>query len=351
MDFIRLKITKIIPETPDTKSFYLQAVDDAALPYEAGQFITLVLLHHDEEIRRSYSLGSSPGAGNEVFITVKRRANGAVSRLLLDHYQVGDVLQVIPPSGRFVLEKETTIRHYFFFTAGSGIVPVFGLLHEILGQRPEVRITLVNQSRNEENIIFRQRLLQLASDHPHLEYIQFLSAPIDHAQPVRRLNNAITEKIVSERIGNAADRLPFRFYICGPVPFMRAVQFTLRLMGYGDEQIFTEKFVIQEQKSPVPLLTDTTDKKVTTLFKHKTETFTVQYPETILHAAQRQKIVLPYSCNAGQCSTCAVICTHGKIVLAHNDILTDKDLQKGLVLTCTGHPVTDIVLDYTITQK
>lgn len=346
MDFITVRITRIIDETADTKTFYLEASDKQPIPYEAGQFVTLVIQHGSSEVRRSYSLGSAPSHDNQLFITVKRKVNGEISRLLLDYYKVGDTLEVLPPSGKFVMEKISDIHHYFFFTAGSGIVPVFGLLKEILHQSPHVKITLINQSRDEENIIYKNDIARLVRDFSQLEYVQFYSAPIQHQLPVIRLNNAIAEKMIQERVDTTANKNKYRFFICGPTTFMRSVQFTVKLLGYADEQIRTEKFVIQQNNRHLPAIGAQTPKTVMVIFPLKKEHFTVQYPDTILQAAKKAKINLPYSCEAGQCSTCAVICTQGSVVMSVNDILTQKDLQRGFILTCSGHPTSDIELNY-----
>jgi ferredoxin-NADP reductase len=102
---IKLRIEKIIAETKNTKTFSLQPIDNQTIAYKAGQFLTLVFNENNKEIRRSYSISSSPKMDAVLTITVKRVDNGIVSRYLHDHAHIGDILESMPPTGRFVLTE------------------------------------------------------------------------------------------------------------------------------------------------------------------------------------------------------------------------------------------------------
>ena len=348
MQQIKVKIVKVSDETPDTRSFYIERVDGLPISYAAGQFITLLFDINGRDVRRSYSLGSSPGFEKDVFITVKRKENGEISRKLQDCYRNGDLLTCLPPAGTFVKEARWGADlYYFFFAAGSGIVPVFSIAKSLLHEDPQARIVLCNQAVSEKNIIYKAQLEKIATQYENLEYLLYLSAPLDHETPVRRLNNLRVENIVKERLPNKEQCEKARFYLCGPTTFMRMVRFTLKLDGFNDEQIRQEQFVIQETRQPPPLINDTSPKHVKILSDEGVFEFDVQYPESILDAGKKAHITLPYSCGAAQCSTCAVRCVSGEVLMGKNDILTQKDLDRGFVLTCTGHPASDVILDYT----
>lgn len=349
MQPINVRIYKIVDETPDTRSFYLEQLDGSPIPYVAGQFITLLFQINGNEVRRSYSLGSSPGYEKDVFITVKRKENGEISRKLQDTYKNGDVLTCLLPSGKFIQENHWgTDLYYFFFAAGSGIIPIFGIIKSLLHQNSQAKIFLFNQASSEKSIIYKQQLENFDIQYENFEYLLYLSAPTNTATPVRRLNNLQVENIVKTKLPNQELRANARFYLCGPTTFMRMVRFTLKLDGFNDEQIKQEQFVIQETKQSPPLIKDTSPKHVKILSNEGAFEFDVQYPESILDAGKRAHIVLPYSCGAAQCSTCAVKCVSGEVLMSKNDILTQKDLDNKLVLTCTGHPTTNVVLDYTV---
>jgi len=122
-------------------------------------------------------------------------------------------------------------------------------------------------------------------------------------------------------------------------------EFTLRQVGFLQDQIRKEHFVI-DTPPKAPLLTDTTAKKVIIHYQQQTHQLQVAYPTSILDAALQKGIELPYSCKGARCSTCAAYCLKGKVVMSMNEVLTDKDLAKGLVLTCVGFAATDTELSF-----
>jgi ring-1,2-phenylacetyl-CoA epoxidase subunit PaaE len=350
---LQLRISKIIRETSDTKSFYFEPVDkNTIINYKAGQFLTLLVDHNEKEVRRSYSLGSTPWLDEQFFITVKRKVNGEISRHLLDHFKEGDTLTSLAPSGRFII-YEPLAEIYFFIAAGSGITPVFALIKELLYHHTTTKIILINQCRNEINMIYKKELHNLQQQFKNrFQLIQFFSHPISRSHASKHLNNEMLEKIVNEKIRKTNNkqtindkRQTINFYLCGPLPFMRMAEFTLRQIGFGQDQIRKEHFVI-DAPPKTPLLTDTTSKKVTIHYRNQTHRIEVVYPMSILDAALQKGIELPYSCKGARCSTCAAYCVNGKIVMSMNEVLTDKDLEKGLVLTCVGFAATDAELSF-----
>ncbi len=340
---LTLVTTAVKQETHDTKTFYLEPDNKSAIEYKAGQFLTLIFHHRGNEIRRSYSLGSTPGIDNELFITVKRKINGEISRQLFDHYKPGDIIASLMPAGRFIIE-EPFASVYFFITAGSGITPIFSLVKELLYKHPETKVILINQCRNERDVIYKHQLKELELKFAARFYvIQFFSRPHSRKHKAQRLNNELLEKIIHQ-----TPELQFQtanFYLCGPIAFMRMAQFTLKTIGFNDEQIHKEQFVI-DLPPPVPFLSDTAPKSAVIYFQQKKYSLTVAYPQTILDAALQNNIELPYSCKAGRCSTCAALCIKGKVKMSINEVLTERDIEKGLVLTCVGYAETDMELSF-----
>ena len=125
---------------------------------------------------------------------------------------------------------------------------------------------------------------------------------------------------------------------------MRMVQFTLRVMGFGEEQLRKEHFVIEPVRKPAFTM-PSTPFTVVLHYAQQTHQFTATWPDTILQAAQKNGITLPYSCNMGRCATCAAHCRKGSVTMSNNEVLTDTDLQVGLVLTCTGYAASDLELE------
>jgi ferredoxin-NADP reductase len=332
---LRLKVEAIKWELPDAATFFFAEISGKKIDYKAGQFITLVFSHHDEEIRRSYSLSSSPDEAL-LSITVKRKANGEISRFLLAKVKPGDILNAVEPAGRFTITGYEEEKDILLFAAGSGIVPVFSQLKYVLNRPGKSCLTLIYSNQNEQSVLFREELDKLALKNPgRLKIIHLLSSE------GHRLNNLMVEQLVHRNV--RFDQHKAEFYTCGPYAYMRMIRLTLLFMRLEPGQIRKENFVL-ETVPVTPSLINFPPRKVRIHFKNETYDLVVGENQSILQAALQNNIQLPYSCRVGDCSTCSAICKNGKVEMVKNDVLTDADLAAGWVLTCTGHPLTDDVV-------
>lgn len=335
---LQLKVHEIKWELPDTATFFLRETSDNKVNYKAGQFITLVFSHHDEEIRRSYSLSSSPDE-TYLTITVKRIANGEISRFLLTKVKQGDILNAVEPAGKFTITNFEAEKDILLFAAGSGIVPIFSQLKYILGRPGISKLTLIYSNQNETSVLFRDELdtLQLNSQ-SRLKIIHLLSSK------GARLTNLKVEQLIRQYIKQDPEKA--EFYTCGPFSYMRMIRLTLLYMGFESNQIRKENFVLET----VPVSDASVNflpRNIRIQFNKETYDITVAENQSILQAALQNNIQLPYSCRVGDCSTCAALCKSGKVEMVKNDVLTDADLDAGWILTCTGHPLTDdVVIQY-----
>lgn len=332
--FKKIKIVQIIPETKDAKTFVLEAKEP--IPYQAGQFLSFVFQKPGGEERRSYSLSSSPDLGEPLAITVKRMANGEYSRKLIDKAREGDEFITIGASGFFTLpEKREHIKQVFLLAAGSGITPIFSLLKSMLHTCPQWQVVLLYSNRTEREIIFRRELDQLRREYPDrfkLEYLLSASLNLARARMSKWLLSILMEEY---RMTSWQDTL---FYLCGPFDYMRMATIQLLNEGVPPGNIHKENFYIfkPEIKSRPP---DEDSHSAEIFFNGHTYHVQTQYPETILSAAKKQGISLPYSCEAGKCGTCAALCLEGRVWMSYNEVLMDNELDKGMVLTCVGYPV------------
>jgi len=334
---LQLKIEAIKWELPDTATFFFREVSGRKVLYKAGQFITFVFDHHREEIRRSYSLSSSPDE-NLLSITIKRITNGEISRFMLTKLNVGDVLNAVEPAGRFTAELFTGEKDIFFFAGGSGITPCFSQIKYILNRTGQSRLTLIYSNRT-NLILFKKELDKLALEHAGRFKIVYLVSSEGN-----RLNNELAEELVLKNV--QFDLNKAEFYLCGPFDYMRMVRLTLLYIGIANKQIRKENFII-ETVAVADNLVNYPPGKVKIRLNGEVYDISVGENQSILQAALQNKIQLPYSCRVGSCSTCAAICKAGKVVMSANEVLTDNDLDKGWVLTCTGHPVSeDVVIEY-----
>lgn len=332
---LRLKVEAIKRETADTATFYFTEVSGKKVKYVAGQFITLVFTHHDEEIRRSYSLSSSPDE-ELLAITVKRIANGEISRFMLTKVKPGDIINAVEPAGRFTITNYRDQKDIILFAAGSGVVPMFSQLKYILNRPGESFITLIYSNNDRSSILFAADLAKLQTQHPgRLKIIHLLSSE------GKRLNNITVEQLVKQNIH--FDLAEAEFYLCGPFVYMRMVRLTLLYMGLEHRRIRKENFVL----ATVPVTSGYINyppQRIKIKFNNELHDLVVGENQTILQAALQNNIPLPYSCRAGICSACTAQCVSGKVAMSVNDVLTDLDLAHGLILTCTGHAVSDDVV-------
>jgi ferredoxin-NADP reductase len=330
--FKKVTIVSIKEETKDFRTFELEG----DIPYEAGQYITLVYAGKYEEVRRSYSFASAPALGEPMRIGIKRIDNGFFSRRLVDSARPGDRLITIGAAGRFTLPKNMEpIKQVFFLAAGSGITPIFSLLKTVLHVHPSVKVVLIYSNASKEIALFLEELEALAQAHQQLK-IEFLFSNNFNLSRAR-LHRELLETFVSDYVS-----VPFNqalFYICGPESYMRLCSYVLQEAQVPAENIKKENFTIQRIAPPRAQPPDKAAYNVELQMGGEHFTFSAQYPDTILQAAKKAGIGMPYSCELGRCGNCLARCTKGKIWHSYNEVLTDKELEEGLMLTCVAYPV------------
>jgi len=335
MHHIRLKIAKIIRETRDVKTFVLDS-EGQPISYKAGQYLTFVFDVQGQEVRRSYSIGSSPVLNEPLSISFKRVTNGVVSRPLFDQAKEGDMLLTTGAAGFFVLpDRLEKVQQLFFMAAGSGIVPVFSMVKTILNTDDAMPVVLVYSNRSEEETIYYRELLQLQQQFAGRFILQFLfSTSVDLM--MARLNKELVESLVN-RYANVELQY-IRFYVCGPFAYMRMIEMELHTMGVSAEHIRKEQF--NTVRTAVRVLPpDVNEHRVEIMMNDVVHHLQVQYPVTILEAAKKKGIVLPYSCEVGKCGSCAALCVEGNVWMMNNEVLLNDEIRKGFVLTCCGFPV------------
>lgn len=340
--YTELVIDNTTSETEDVKTITFTPESTKGITYEAGQYLTLVMKSGGNEIRRSYSIVSSPVLNEPLEICVKRVENGIFSRYLVDDAKAGDRILTSGTGGFFTLPGNAdAYRQVFFFAGGSGIAPIMSLLKTVLHEHSRLKIVLIYSSRSSSNTIYYDELNRLAREHPalHIEYMMSNSKQLSTARLHQQLLRRLLHKLA------IADYNDVLFYICGPFAYMRMITFTLTEEHVPAVNIRKENF---NAAKPV-VFYEPPDKEphmVQVKYGGTAYSFGVQYPETILKAAKRQGIILPYSCEVGRCGNCAARCTKGKVWMSYNEVLTDKEIAAGFVLTCTGYPVNgDVALE------
>lgn len=341
MVLMKLQIKDMKYGAGETLVLTFEVLDGEKPQYLAGQFLTLVFNLGGRELRRSYSLCSSPDVDEPLAIAIKRVENGEISRLLHHKTAVGDVLYAMEPNGQFVYQPEEKLeRTVFLFAAGVGITPLFSIVKTALNKEKNSRLILIYSSRSVAETLFYDELNALQEQYPERFKIIYVSSQSKNLL-MARLNVFLIEKIVKEDM--SFDRADALFYTCGPVDYMVTCRIKLLEMGFDISQIKRETFVIPEDEvdeddttEKVPA--DTNTYSVILNYRGKQHHISVPYDRTILDVALANKIDLPYSCHAGICSTCTATCTKGKVRMDYNEVLMDDEIASGRVLVCTGHP-------------
>ncbi|WP_273733828.1 ferredoxin--NADP reductase [Mycolicibacterium septicum] len=329
--FIPVRIKQVIRETPDAVSLVLDIPEPSTerFRYAAGQFVTIRATVDGAEHRRCYSMSSSPAVDPDLRITVKRDRDGLVSNWINDSVSVGDELHVTPPEGRFVLT--TTERNIVTFAGGSGITPVFSLVHSALATSTRAA-RLFYANRNLDSVIFREALAALAEGnngrfavHHHLDEIDGMVSP-EHIA-----------RFIAEDARDATD-----YYVCGPAPFMDTVERVLLDTGIPRQRVHLERFTVAAIPPPDPDQTVVTE-EVTIELDRRTVTVPYRAGNTLLQTARLAGLKAPSSCETGSCGTCMAQVIEGSARMLNNDALDDDEVSEGWVVTCQSLPTSRTV--------
>lgn len=344
-----LTVKEIIQETKDAITIVFEQTD-STIKYKSGQFLTLIVPIDGKEVRRAYSLCSSPFVDDNLAVTVKRVDNGLMSNWLPDNLKAGDTIKVMEPMGVFTTDYEAgNKRHIIMFAGGSGITPMLSIIKSMLNQEPDSICSLIYCNRDIESIIFKEKLDAMQTDFEgRLHVIHVLDdAPMNWQGHSGLLNHDMLEKIF-ERIPNWGHEKS-TYLMCGPEGMMKNVENLLEEQKIPKENIFKESFVAGTidkalKKEEPAEASKVVAREVTIIYDGDEHKFTVEPDSTILETALDLGIDLPYSCQSGLCTACRGKCLSGKVKLDEEEGLSESELDEGFVLTCVGHPLTDDVV-------
>ena len=344
--FLKLIIKEVKRETKDAVSILFNVPEELKADYTfvAGQYINLKLTLDGTEIRRAYSICSSPESG-ELRIAVKAVKDGAFSQFANTKLKAGDAIEVGKPEGKFTFEPQADRqKNYAAFAAGSGITPIMSILKSVLKNEPKSSFVLVYGNKTPEETIFHQELHDL-----QLQYVGrlFVHYVFSQAKVENALFGRIEKSSVNFVLNNKHKELAFdKYYLCGPEEMITIVSGVLKEHNVKETAIKFELFTTscKENKIEQSLEGHTT---ITIMVDDEETTFEMSQKQTVLDAALKKGIDAPYSCQGGICSSCLARVTSGTAEMTKNSILTDKEIASGLILTCQAHPTSEcIYIDY-----
>ena len=342
--FHKLSIKNYIQETANAVSLIFDIPEHLKdnFSFKAGQYVTLKTTIEDKEIRRSYSICSSPNSG-ELKVAIKRVENGVFSTYAISSLKTGDVIEVHEPEGKFILEP-TSSNNYLGIVAGSGITPVLSMIKTVLQQEPSSSFTLIYGNKSSDETMFKTELdaLSLAYDTRfNLEYV--FSRQNEEGSLFGRIDKGHTNYFIKNIYKNWSFKTAF---LCGPEEMIKTVSTTLKENHFKESQILFELFTASiNEESSLEIKDGQTE--VTVLLDDEEICFTMSQKDDILAAALRNDVDAPYSCQGGVCSSCLGKVTQGTAIMIKNSILTDDEVNEGFILTCQAHPTTSkISIDF-----
>lgn len=353
--FHSLEVASVKQETSDAISISFKIPSDLQQEYiyKQGQYLTLQAIINGEDVRRAYSLCSSPVTGEMPAVTCKRVDGGKMSNYLASTIKPGMTVNVMPPQGRFFTEMDPVhIKHYILVGGGSGITPLISIIKTVILKEPNSICTLIYGNRNSGSIIFKNELDQLVSvNHGRLNIIYSIDTPENGWNGVTGL---LTSEKISELIlqshGNITNR---EYFLCGPEGLMTQARTAFNKLNLPSNNVHIEFFTapVSDKKVEETVIAEDLNfegsKVYVTLDGKEREVIIKDNKLSILHAAIKAGMDAPFSCEAGICSTCMAKVTEGAVRMDENNILSDEEVKKGYVLTCQSHPTTKIVrLEY-----
>lgn len=348
--FHPLTVKDIKHETTDCVSILFEIPDEIKDKFLFTQGQNITIKTNLDDTRRSFSICTSP-LENELRVAVKKVTNGVFSTYANETLKVGDVLEVMTPTGSFFSEiKPENKKEYVFFAAGSGITPIISIIKTILRVEKESNVTLVYGNKNQSSIIFKEELEALKDKNLQrfrLYHIlsrertdsEFNYGRIDVSK-IHRLSKLINLDQVDD------------FFLCGPEEMIFSIKDFLAGWGIKKEKVHFELFTTPTKQNTqiykVVKQEDNEGSEVHITVDGRSYEFMLDYnSNTVLDAGLAQGIDLPFACKGGVCCSCKAKLLEGKVEMEANYGLEDSEVKDGYILTCQSHPRSKkIVVDY-----
>ena len=355
--FHPLVIKDVRQETEDCVSLAFDVPGELkeTFNFQQGQSLTVRTKLNNEEVRRTYSLCSSP-LDNEWRVAIKKVDGGVFSTFANEKIKKGDVLEVMPPVGKFFTALNPhQQKNYVAVAAGSGITPVLSIISTTLRTEPNSTFTLVYGNRTKSSIIFKEQLEALKNKFMNRFTLHYIlsreqpDAPVYYGRIDKQKCDVLFTKLINMRHVH-------EYFICGPEAMIFCVRDFLQENGVDKNNIHFELFTIPGEKSSVakPLSAEKKDDGPRSSISVKLDGLLFDFElgmnsQSILDAALAQGADLPYACKGGVCCTCRAKLVEGKVEMEVNYGLEDDEIAQGFILTCQSRPKTPrVVVDFDV---
>jgi ring-1,2-phenylacetyl-CoA epoxidase subunit PaaE len=328
--------------------------------FKPGQYLTLRTTINGEDIRRSYSICSGQDDA-DLRVGIKKVSDGIFSSYANENLKVGDTLQVMTPEGRFTPSQQLGNRHILGIAAGSGITPILSIIRSLLARETDTQVTLIFGNRTSSSVMFAEEIEDLKNRYlGRLSVVHILSK---ESQDVDLLSGRVTKDKINQLSNGVIDFSSVsEAFLCGPESMVMDVKPTLQTLGLAEGKIRFELFTpskkqgakkegAKKEQTNVGLSVTTAEKilsNITVILDGKRHNFDLlDSDESLIEAAARNGLELPYSCKGGMCCTCRCKVEKGEATMELNYSLEPWEMQAGFVLGCQVKPVTaELTLDF-----
>lgn len=349
-DFHSLKISDIYKETKSCSVVTFEVPEDlqSNFQFTQGQHLTLRQSINDEDVRRSYSLCSSP-LDNILRVAIKQIPGGVFSTYANTKLQAGDYLDVMEPSGNFFVDVNAEAsNNYIAFAAGSGITPLLSIIKTHLTKEPNSTFKLFYVNQTVKSIIFKEAIERLKNEFfGRFQVFYFLTK---EQRDIPFLNGRFdTEKlaILTKTFIDVEDTSDC--FICGPKEMIFLIKDELVAAGMPSEKIHYELFYSGDN--------DASNAQISEVLEHKVEGTDVtiidggkefhfimeEDYDNILDGALAAGADLPFACKGGVCSTCKCKVVEGTVEMKVNYALEASEVANNFVLSCQAVPTSEKV--------
>lgn len=333
---------RIVQETPNVRTLRLKPVGaNGRLPfsYLPGQHLSVTLPIEGREVRRNYTIASSPTLAGCCELTIKREEMGRASRHM-HALREGDEVEAAAPGGGFVFtgeqgQMQESVKAIALLAGGVGITPLMAMVRYLTHRQWAGEIYLMYANRTEEEIIFRGELAELAERNPHLHVVLTVTRA-EGAGGWTGRRGRIDEKLVREVVPEVAET---PFYICGPGAMIADMVEMVKGMGVAESRIFVESF----GTAPAAVEGDGAAHRVR--FERSGKEAEVAGNQTLLEAAEDLGIEVDYECRSGICGRCRCRMLSGTVTMAATEALTAEDRAEGMILLCQARAASGVVVE------
>jgi len=327
--FYSLKVKKVRKLTNDAIEISFEIPTELLdmFKFKAGQYITIKSTINDKEVRRAYSICSSPNS-EEISVGVKKVKGGKMSTFLTKEIKIGDILEVMPPTGNFIFEEGDVVA----ICAGSGITPILSMM-----KLSNSSFTLIYGNKTEDSTMFYSEIKELNNDNHFL---------FSRENVIGSINGRITSDTL-KNINGILDA--DAYYICGPGKMIDSVSDFLK------ENEVKGKINFEKFNSPKKSKIENSNSEdseiisnITVIMDGDEFDYTLSSKgDTILDSAMDEGADVPFSCKGAVCCTCKAKVTEGKAIMDKNYSLSEEEVEDGFILTCQAHPITEnIIVDF-----